>query len=49
MLVVTLISAVAPDCVRLITIPAAWASWAALTVNTFSPEPVPVSSSALEY
>ncbi len=35
--VVTLISAVAPGWVRLITTPAAWASWAASTVNTFRP------------
>ena len=47
--VVTLISAVAPGCVRLMTIPAAWVSWAALTVNTFRPVPVPVNSSACEY
>src|SRR5580704_4330211 len=44
--VLTLISAVAPGCVRLITTPAAWASWVASTVNTFRPVAVPVSVSA---
>src|ERR1700733_10472138 len=44
--VFTLISAVAPGWVRLITIPAACASWAASTVNTFRPVAVPVSVSA---
>ena len=47
--VVTLMSAVAPGLVSVIVMPAAASSWAALTVNTLRPSPVPVSSSACEY
>jgi len=47
--VVTLISALDPDWVRSITMPAAARRSAALTSNTFSPRSPPVSSSACEY